>query len=249
MTNIDIDKTAIEIERARTQKLSGVNPIIRSVPIHRVLCGAAEKFGSSKGDAADYQLSEPTKQIDYFLSHSWRASRWDKFFTLWMYFRLPAATLGSVIFAVIAFILTMTGVLPPMHPSVANRFPDLQEGGTPCSIWGMLFSLVGFFAGAAVQGVAERYQLLHSKGSFLDKLCIHQTDDKLKQEGIRSLGLFLRQSHEMLILWSPEYFSRLWCCFEVAAYGQAHREKTHDLKLDVILLPVQMGPVMYVYFW
>lgn len=57
-----------------------------------------------------------------------------------------------------------------------------------------------------------------------DKLCIHQTDDRLKTEGINALGLFVRVSRTFHLLWSPEFFSRTFCCLEVAAFLQAKRE-------------------------
>jgi hypothetical protein len=52
---------------------------------------------------------------------------------------------------------------------------------------------------------------------FLDKVCIHQTDMEKKARGIDGLGGFLRKSRQMLLLWDPSYFTRLWCTFEVAA--------------------------------
>ena len=56
---------------------------------------------------------------------------------------------------------------------------------------------------------------------FLDKVCIHQTDEALRQKGIDSIGLYLYNSRTMLVLWSPEYFSRLWCCFEMGVFLDA----------------------------
>ena len=53
---------------------------------------------------------------------------------------------------------------------------------------------------------------------FLDKLCIHQTDPERKKKAIQSLGAFLMQSREMVILWDRSYFQRMWCVFEVAVF-------------------------------
>lgn len=237
------------MERSRTRRLSvSKNELIRSVPIHRILRRAAETFGSSEGRPEDYKLSAATTDIPFFLSHSWRASRWSKFFTLWVFFRLPAAVLGCICFSSLAFALTVTEVLPSMNANVTGRFTDLKPGGSPCSIWCSLFGFAGVFAGAGIQGFAERLRFVADKGCFLDKLCIHQKDSNLKQEGIRSLGLFLRRSEKMFILWSPEYFSRLWCCFEVAAFDKAAQEEKRDVKRDIILRPVQLGPALAVSF-
>jgi hypothetical protein len=52
-------------------------------------------------------------------------------------------------------------------------------------------------------------------------VCINQFDRDTKARGIDQIGRFLRNSEELLILWSPDYFSRLWCCFELALFLQS----------------------------
>ena len=37
-------------------------------------------------------------------------------------------------------------------------------------------------------------------------------------EGISNLHVFLQRSKRLVILWSPDYFTRLWCTWEVAVY-------------------------------
>mmetsp|Transcript_472 Transcript_472/g.441 ORF Transcript_472/g.441 Transcript_472/m.441 type:complete len:85 (+) Transcript_472:149-403(+) len=46
---------------------------------------------------------------------------------------------------------------------------------------------------------------------FLDKCCISQTDIELKNIGIHHISSFLSRSDGLVILWSTDYFSRLWC--------------------------------------
>ena len=53
---------------------------------------------------------------------------------------------------------------------------------------------------------------------FLDKLCIAQHNLELKAQGIWGLVFFVDQSEELVILWPSRYFTRLWCCLEVAAF-------------------------------
>ncbi|CAJ1393345.1 unnamed protein product [Effrenium voratum] len=53
---------------------------------------------------------------------------------------------------------------------------------------------------------------------FFDKLCINQFDPQEKEKGILGLGAFAMRSKQVLVLWSPEYFNRLWCSFEIACF-------------------------------
>ncbi|CAE8605173.1 unnamed protein product [Polarella glacialis] len=66
---------------------------------------------------------------------------------------------------------------------------------------------------------------------FLDCLCINQGDAELKQAGIDSIGAYLRNSDSMLVLWAPEYFTRLWCCFELAVF----MEKSTNVEFKSLL--------------
>ena len=94
------EETAATMEKMRSVlRLSGdalAASLTRAVPIRRVLAGGAAAFGTSKGTAKDYELSAPTKQYDYFLSHSWRASRWHKCWLLLLFFRAKSVLVGSL---------------------------------------------------------------------------------------------------------------------------------------------------------
>lgn len=54
---------------------------------------------------------------------------------------------------------------------------------------------------------------LRPRRVFLDKISIDQEDEERKSAGIASLGAFLRHSENLVVLFSPEYFTRMWCCY------------------------------------
>ena len=46
------------------------------------------------------------------------------------------------------------------------------------------------------------------------QVCIHQTDQSLKEAGVFGLAGILKHSKRMVVLWRPRYFSRVWCVYE-----------------------------------
>jgi hypothetical protein len=90
---------------------------------------------------------------------------------------------------------------------------------------------------------------------FLDKCCINQTDSNKKAAGVQQLGAFLRNSEYLLVLWQPEYFTRLWCIYELAAFSYVNRSSCdrvliRPLKVSVCAVVYCVGflcPVSYAY--
>ena len=70
--------------------------------------------------------------------------------------------------------------------------------------------LATFIAGALCLGVCKRVY-------FIDGMCIDQCDSE-KLLGIRSIGGFLSISSQFVALWDEQYFTRLWCVYELAVY-------------------------------
>lgn len=63
--------------------------------------------------------------------------------------------------------------------------------------------------------------------AFLDKLCIAQSPElaDLKAKGILGLAAFMKHSKRLVVLWSPRYFQRLWCSYEIATFLADDRQK------------------------
>ena len=58
--------------------------------------------------------------------------------------------------------------------------------------------------------------------------------------GILALPSFLHRSEQLTILWSPEWNSRLWCLFELAAFIRMHPASAKPIRL----VPVKIGRII-----
>jgi hypothetical protein len=180
--------------------------------------------------------------INIFYSHCWRDGRWAKFIALCFTHNRDVALLASLVYSLFAFVLQRLRLLPLLWGAtkgyIAGREDVMMETGCWCFFGGPIVFLIFLIYWELIRATLTRQQTY----VFLDKLCIHQTDEKLKTDGIRGIGGILKYSQQMVVLWSPQYFSRLWCLFEVAVWCALNRA---DVLLVVplaktVLLPVGM---------
>eukprot|EP00930_Biecheleria_cincta_P029238 TRINITY_DN20354_c0_g1_i1.p1 TRINITY_DN20354_c0_g1~~TRINITY_DN20354_c0_g1_i1.p1 ORF type:complete len:404 (+),score=36.98 TRINITY_DN20354_c0_g1_i1:285-1496(+) len=149
-------------------------------------------------------------------------SRMDKYIALVIHMNLWGATACSVIFASAAACL--------------QWYDHLPRHGPWCLATGYLSFLVGLATWHRLPAVSRL------QGSFfLDKLCIHQTNQAMKKKGTESFASFLKRSEKMLMLWSPNYFKRLWCTLEIAALVQAHRQQRFGY--GPVVVPLEFVPL------
>ena len=69
---------------------------------------------------------------------------------------------------------------------------------------------------------------------FFDAVSIHQGDAFLKQRGLEGLGGFISISKEFRALWTPDFASRLWCVFEIAAFRKINPDG------NIVIAPVSI---------
>ena len=190
--------------------------LLRGASSHTLLKNRSEIFSSnvlsSKDVAELHRTTAVVPKLDDFYSHSWATERFDKWATLLLYMNAPAAAVALVATAVLWSALENIGIIPTLLLLVQNDQP------TSC-----MPILVGYFSAILTLFQWQRMRQLVGlppRMCFLDKICIDQVDEVRKSAGIASLGAFLGSSTNFVVLFSPEYFTRLWCCYEVACFYQ-----------------------------
>ena len=99
----------------------------------------------------------------------------------------------------------------------ATWAPDRVDGDEPSSR--VAFSPLVFLSGLVWTFIAALLRLaLCRRTYFVDGSCINQVDPEKKLLGIRSIGGFLSLSSQFIVLWDEQYFTRLWCVYELAVF-------------------------------
>lgn len=164
-----------------------------------------------------YDLSQPTFDLDVFVSHSWATSGWRKIISLFLQSTWHVLLVSWIVVVLVTFVLTVEDVLPT--PFVYQ--PNFM-GFTEVCPMGCCILAAGSFIPTLLAVV-----WLHlpcpslSPLCFVDVACINQ-DPELVRRGVYGIGGFLSVTRELRVLWSEPYLSRLWCVFELAAYRKAN---------------------------
>jgi hypothetical protein len=182
--------------------------LLRGVPVTTVLHGHAAHFQSSEADETVFELSQPTTYIDFFISHSWRASRPLKYLAILQAQNQRAAITASTAVAMLMF------ALQAVHgPLLLGECPTeafgqrVEQCIVPAAPLGGATHLATLTFIVVFFKWHRRANAAHVPLMFLDKLCIRQTGaDKIA--GIMSIGGFLARSERMMILWSNDCPSR-----------------------------------------
>ncbi|CAJ1342376.1 unnamed protein product, partial [Effrenium voratum] len=229
----EADAVAGKITVAWLCSMTATRPeIVRSIPACCALQMLGRIFWIRGVDERWYEMSSAANRIQEFWSHSWQLHPWRKILTLLVLKNgLPAAVFGFF-GAVVGCLLCIFRVLPV---GAAQQAEGQWYYAAP-SLWstglGWAFYLVVL--------LAWRDQ----SSTFLDRMCINQSNTQLKSEGVASIGAFLRMSETMLVLWDVTYVKRLWCLFEVAAFI---RSRPDSEKCDLAIVPTHTGPVCLVF--
>eukprot|EP00438_Fugacium_kawagutii_P004008 Skav228104 [mRNA] locus=scaffold4074:132642:134009:+ [translate_table: standard] len=180
-----------------------------------------------------YRKSCQVGKLDYFISHCWKDERFAKVIALYIHQNLVVAMVMSTVVALALAALTRWKVLPVKQGGDGNfidHFPWALCGGMTVFFY-VLFTWhhLSFMVKPRIY--------------FLDKFCVHQGDDDLKQQGVQSFAGFVARSDHMLLLWSTQYFTRLWCTLELAALVKSRHMETEKLPLEI--LPLQLAKLSF----
>eukprot|EP00929_Paragymnodinium_shiwhaense_P055790 TRINITY_DN27927_c0_g1_i1.p1 TRINITY_DN27927_c0_g1~~TRINITY_DN27927_c0_g1_i1.p1 ORF type:complete len:604 (-),score=36.70 TRINITY_DN27927_c0_g1_i1:199-1848(-) len=198
--------------------------LLRAVDLREALSGFGRHWKSIDASERDFQLSSTVIQIDWFVSHAWSTPRIQKTLTLLYYSNIRAA-ITSAILTTVAFQLASHGLAGDFGRLGGRREYDQVYSAVVC----MPSFILTFFLWHRLRPFIRRPTMI-----FLDKLCINQVDEEKKAAGILGLAGFLQVADTVVVLWTPEYFSRLWCAYELAAWERLGR----DFRRTVKFVPV-----------
>ncbi|CAE7891733.1 unnamed protein product [Symbiodinium microadriaticum] len=147
------------------------------------------------------QETQQVKQVDVFVSHSWSADRWEKHLAMCFYLNLWMASKALTVSAVVSqFVVAF---LP--EQSIDMTYMILMD--LPVLIFLTFF----FFGQHLTCGCL-------CPSIWVDKMCVDQTNESTKWQGIAELPAIVACSDQLLVLWSESYFERLWCNFELSIF-------------------------------
>lgn len=224
--------------------------LLRAVSLKSVLRGVGAELGANSGTETLYGMSKQVDRIDDFISHDWQTGRWPKVLTLCLMYNAAAAYGTCLLIGLASCILQLDSVavlpkLPGLHALRHKPMVGGLEYEGVAGHWSIVACSVAFVF--TLFFWQQMRALRPSRRVFVDKFCISQTNEKAKTEGILNLAGFLLHSKRLVVLWSPRYFTRLWCAYEMATW--IYLDGLHADKMDhVKVAPVALGMITAMYW-
>ena len=198
--------------------------MLRATQARHVLWRFGKTLRAGPFAKSQYQLSEEVTQVRQFWSHSWHGNVWAKICLLFVVSNgMPAMFISLLLATSLPFLL--------FHLTVQADDPDV------CFIWPTQQLIGSLICGLTFLLWQPRKKI------FLDKICIHQSNQSLKMEGLLNVCAVVKHSKSMLVCWDTTYIQRLWCVLEMAAALKAHGRAAR-----LIIRPISWAPVVIVSF-
>lgn len=210
----------------------------RAVPLTSCIAGFGRVFRQHPNTltitekTSLFASSVSSQKINAFVSHSWGSPGYQKYFCLLIYeCGVPALASALVVGLLVLLLQQMVFKLP--FARVEGAFDPIFTVYQESQPWEFVFSLL---AGISALLFYPFYGHIRKRLYFLDCMCIHQTDLVKKTAGIHSLGGFIIMSERLYVMWDSQYFSRLWCMYELAVFKALHPNKN-----NVSILPLRQA--------
>jgi len=208
----------------------GAADLLRAVPVTKVSAQWYAVFRSHHGTDKHFNMSKPVKEIDDFFSHDWSSGRWQKVATMLFTYNLyPAFGVSSATAATVAVAQSDLFAILPKLPSRERMVGGEVKQFTP-GVWCTLLCPIAFIFTLLMWQNVRSFVGMTPKLLFVDKCCINQIDATVKRKSILSIPGVLHRSQRLVICWTPRYFTRLWCVFEIATW-KALQKPVHSIML------------------
>eukprot|EP00435_Cladocopium_sp_Y103_P030592 s307_g7.t1 len=201
--------------------------LLRGVPLDVLLGGFGRHFVPPEKGMFNLDSKKYSFRLDHFLSHDWGTSRFLKVVALLVTFNTTAASIATIVVSILmGAIYAMWG--ESLFPDGFGNVVGMARLGRASTGLGTFWIFLCFW---------QRMRRIFAgpKMTFLDTLCIAQHDEAKKKQGIFGLSTFLDHSEHLTILWSRNFFSRLWCTYEVSTFLRHKHEK------QVQVMPVTLA--------
>lgn len=207
--------------------------LLRAVAAPDALRGFGHYFEAGTCGDAGYQSSKEVDQIHDFWSHEWSSPRWIKTLSLLLFYNGVTSLVAILVLSLDLMGLLGSGFRVEESLLLAGVAVKASHPLHVTALCPIVFVMVLLFWQHVLQVMPGQGLARHV---FLDKLCIPQTDVAKKEAAILSLAGYLDSSQRMVILWSPDYLTRLWCVYEVASWSYLGRDFRHG----AVLLPMNL---------
>lgn len=185
--------------------------LLRSTPDYVVLHSFGRVFRDFPDGFDTFKLSDTTHKLHVFISHNWATGRFIKFMALVFHFNHNSASIAAAIAYIVTVFLVM---LSAKDIDVEERVNDLYS---ICHL-GTAVCIATYWLCLLFWHDVKWLFCCRGKRVFLDRCCIHQNDEDLKQQGIEHLDVFLQLSDKMLVVYSELYTKKLWTMYELATF-------------------------------
>mmetsp|Transcript_117976 Transcript_117976/g.328765 ORF Transcript_117976/g.328765 Transcript_117976/m.328765 type:complete len:603 (-) Transcript_117976:79-1887(-) len=185
--------------------------LLRAVPLSSVMAWGGAVFADSAGTDDTFAMSSTASSLHTFVSHNWSTGRVYKFLLLAQHFNTrPAMGVALLVQAACMILIVETH-----SKAKSDRLHWNYKRGL---VWAFPVYQLALHFGRQLVHVCG----LQGPALFLDKACIHQTDEAIKRRGVRKIGAFIRASSNLLVCYSDTYLKRLWTVYEVACFLVVH---------------------------